>query len=449
MMDITLGIVFLILVISLLVVAHEGGHYIAARLCGMRVEEFALFFGPVLFRLGRRGDTEFNIRAIPFGGFVRIAGMEPEDVAGGMPALRSIVVAWQSSKPNAMDDMLRRLARDNLLKIKPEEIGPSVRKIVAEAIGPDARLTGIGAAQLRSLRESNELTDSEAQLIEFVLNADARKSDPGLFISKPLPQRAAVITAGPIASLLFGYLVYCVVGMTAGLPSPNSRVTNQVLEVVPGGEAHRVGIRVGDWITAIDGVPVRSGRDLVDTIHGRIGKTTKLTVRRGTETFEVVVVPKPREFTDEHGKKVTWGVIGIATNLELRRVGVIESIRVGTIATYGFIVRLLEILTDRQQVQENVGGPIAMGKIATEVQRLGPGPMMLLGAQFSISLFVLNLLPIPVLDGGQLLLLAAELIRRRKLSPREVYGANAIGLGILMLIIIAVTYNDIARIVRG
>lgn len=447
MTDIALGVVFLLATISLLVLAHEAGHFLAARWCGMRVEDFSLFFGPVVARLGRIGQTALHVRAVPFGGFVRIAGMEPEDVAGGTPVLRSLSDALRSSVPGAMDATLTKLSRDTLVKIDPALVGPAVREAIATGLDTSARLSAAGRDALRALKRGGDLTEAESKLVELVLNADARRADPALFSAKPLPQRAVVIAAGPLASLLFGYLVFCVMGMTAGLPTRDSRTTNQVAEVVPGGEAHRVGVRVGDWITAINSTPVTTGKQLVDTIHGRIGQRTAITVRRGSRTFTATVTPRSREFTDEAGKKVTWGVIGISANIELRRVGVAESVRVGSLTTYAFVLRMLETLSDHKQARESVGGPIAMGQMATEVQRLGPGPMMLLAAQFSISLCILNLLPIPVLDGGQILLILVEAVRRRKLSPREVYGAHAVGLGILALLILAVTYNDIARLI--
>lgn len=449
MLDVFLGVVFLIFTISVLVLAHEFGHFAAARWCRMRVEDFSLFFGPVVARLGRRGDTSYHIRAIPFGGFVKIAGMEPEDVAGGIPVLRSLSEAFRSSEGSAFESALRRLSRDTLVKISPERIGARVRDVLASSIGPDARLTGGGLSDLKALRHSPGITEDETKLIELVLNADNRRADPGLYSSKPIYQRAIVIAAGPFASLLFGFLVFCLTGMTAGLPTKDSTTTNQVAQVLPGGEAHRVGLRVGDFITAIDGKEVTSGKQLVDTIHRRLGTTTTITVRRGSATFNATVKPRPYEFTGEDGKKVTWGVIGITANIELRRVGPVESVRVGTLTTYFFVRTMLQVLSDHKQARESVGGPIAMGQIATQVQRLGIGSMMLLAAQFSISLFILNLLPIPVLDGGQLLLLGVEAVRRRKLSPREVYGAHAVGLGIIVLLILAVTFNDIARIIAG
>ncbi len=448
MTDLLLGFVFLIITISLLVLAHEAGHFFAARLCRMRVEDFSLFFGKVIARLGRWGDTEFHLRAVPFGGFVKIAGMEPEEVAAGVPVLRSLVDASRGAGSD-MDRTLRRISRDALVKLDPSDIGGEVRSLIVHAIGEERQLTSAGRTELTFLKGSPEITESERQLMELVLNADARRADHGLFSSKPLYQRAFVIVAGPVASLLFGYFIFCLMGVTAGLPTADSQTTNQVAEVISGGEADRVGVRVGDYIVSLDGTPIRSGKQLVDAIHSRAGVPTEITVRRGSTTFTATVTPKPRVFREKDGTKVTWGLIGIAANIELKRVGIVESVRVGTLTTAAFVMKMLEVLSDHREAKENVGGPIAMGQMATQVQRLGLGPMMLLAAQFSISLCILNLLPIPVLDGGQLLLILVEGVRRRKLSPREVYSAHAVGLGILVLLILAVTYNDIARIMRG
>ncbi|MBM3494464.1 MAG: site-2 protease family protein [Armatimonadetes bacterium] len=448
MTDIALGIVYLIITISLLVIAHEAGHFLAARWFRMRVEDFSLFFGPVLAKLGKWGDTAFHIRAVPFGGFVRISGMEPEDVSGGLPILRAIATASHADS-SAMDGVIRRLGRDTMNRMEPANIGDPVREAVKAAIEPSGRLSPTGIVELSKLRAAPGITPDETRFVELVLNAHSRAEDPGLFSNKPLHQRAVVIFAGPLASLVFGCLVLCLMGVTAGLPTKDSRTTNQVAEVMSGSVAQRAGLRSGDWITAINGVKVTSGQQMVDTIHGRADQPTALTVRRGSRTFEVTVTPKPREFQLEDGKKVTWGAIGIAANVELRRVGLVESVQHGVLRTGDFLVQLAVILTDHRQAKDSVGGPIAMGHMATQVQRLGMGPMMLVAAQFSLSLCVLNLLPVPVLDGGHLLLIGVEWLRRRKLSPREVYSAHAVGLGIIALLIVAVTYNDIARLVAG
>src|SRR5438105_3659674 len=108
MLDTVTGIAYLLIILSVLVIVHEWGHFIVAKLFKMRVEEFALFFGPVLLRLGKRGDTEYNLRSIPVGGFVRIAGMDPDDVSGGRPILEAIRnPQFHDSDP--LDNVIRQL----------------------------------------------------------------------------------------------------------------------------------------------------------------------------------------------------------------------------------------------------------------------------------------------------------------------------------------------------
>src|SRR5215468_6970420 len=122
MMDSIRGIFYLLIILSVLVVVHEWGHYIVAKLFKMRVEEFSLFFGKILVRLGVRHGTEYNIRALPVGGFVRIAGMEADDISGGRPILQAIREPNLASD-DGMDAMLRKLDDDTMIGLDPSKIG--------------------------------------------------------------------------------------------------------------------------------------------------------------------------------------------------------------------------------------------------------------------------------------------------------------------------------------
>src|ERR1051325_4223693 len=149
LMDLLKGLVSLLLILSVLVIVHEWGHFIVARLFGMRVEEFSLFFGKVLVRLGKRNDTEYNIRAIPLGGFVRIAGMEPDDVSGGRPLLEVIRHPRRGERDEeAMEAVIRQLDTDTMAGIDAANVSASVRGLVRDAVGPDGRLTPQGRADL-------------------------------------------------------------------------------------------------------------------------------------------------------------------------------------------------------------------------------------------------------------------------------------------------------------
>jgi regulator of sigma E protease len=441
------GIGSLLIIISILVIAHEYGHYAAAKWFKMRVEDFSLFFGRVLWRIGKWGDTVYNIRAVPLGGFVKIAGMEAEDISSGRPVLAAI-----KSPPAEGEDPLQRflaqLEKDGTASVDYAAIRPEVRERLAAALNDDGTLTFAGRGDLQELRRSPSLSSDEQNLIEMVLYADTRATDPALYMNKPLYQRAIVIAAGPAASLLFGFVLFCLMGMTVGMPDPDAKPTTQVADVRPGGVAKEAGIRIGDFVRAIDGVPLPDGETMVKTIHASAGKPITLTIERSGRTFEVRVVPKPTEMTGADGVRKTIGLIGITPNFEMRRVGPLESIRDGAYMSY-YSLRALVMVLRRGEVRDSVGGPIAMGQMATAMQRLGLAHLVNMAAMFSLSLGIMNLLPIPILDGGHLLLLAVEKVRRRRLSPREIYRAQLVGLSLLAMLIVFVMYNDIARTLDG
>lgn len=426
----------------------------------MRVEEFSLFFGRILVRLGKRGDTEYNIRSIPAGGFVRIAGMEADDISGGKPILEAIRdPAFGDAQ--GMTSVIRQLDADTMADISAENISPEVRTMLAGAVGADGLLTAEGRADLLAKHHSPQLTTDEHKLIDMLLAADTRATDPGLYSNKPIYKRALAIFAGPLASLLFGYLVFCLMGMVVGLPS--GKQTNQI-QVMPNGVAGEAGLRTGDRIIAINDQPTTDGKALVEILQKSPGKSLTLTLDRAGETLKLPIIPRAEDKKtgslvtyDSDGKPTTKdgkpveevvGRIGVFPLPELVRENILESIQSGTYQTLGSIKQLFETVFSRK-VKDNVGGPIAMGQMTTSLQKLGIPYLLMMMGQLSLSLGIMNLLPIPILDGGHLLLLAIEKLRRRKLSPREVYRAQMVGLGMIALLICFVMFNDITRLLSG
>ncbi len=456
MPEVIKGIFWLLIILSILVVVHEWGHYAMAKWFKMRVEDFSLFFGPVIWRIGQRGETVYHVRSIPLGGFVKIAGMEPDDISGGRPILEAI------RHPNLqedadMDRMLAQLDADTMAGINAENISSETRQIVRSAIGSDGRLTATGRQDLEALRHSPRITADEQRLIEMVLAADTRAGDTGLYSQKPIYQRALVIFAGPLASLVFGFLVFCLMGFTIGLPT--NKLTTQIVQVMPGGAGAEAGLRTGDRIVAINGVPVNDGEAMIKKINESAGVRLQLTVRRDGREIVLFATPRAKDVPMIRNGRVVNGPDGkplmekkgrleVIPNPEFARSGPMESIRAGTLMTAGYVVGLYNVVRNRQ-VKEAVGGPIAMGQMATAFQRLGIEHLVMMMGSLSLSLGIMNLLPIPILDGGHLMLLGWEKLRRRKLSPREVYRAQMIGLGILALLIIFVMFNDISRILAG
>jgi regulator of sigma E protease len=455
MLDSITGIAYLLVILSILVIVHEWGHYIVAKLFGMRVEEFSLFFGPVLLRLGKRGDTEYNIRSVPVGGFVRIAGMDPDDVSGGRPILEAIRnPQFQDADP--LDRVIRQLDKDTMAGIEASQVSPEVKSLLQGSIGQDGQLTENGRAELEIKQTSASLTDDERKLIQMVLTADTRANDPGLYSQKPIYQRSLVIFAGPFMSLFFGYLLFCLMGMTTGLPT--NKITNQVI-VMPDGAARAAGMRTGDRIVAINGVPISDGKEMVKKINGSVKTPLRLTINRGGQTVELTATPRPmvrpkyednKPVLDKAGKPVkeTVGIIGVQPSPILERCGFVTSITEGTMTTVRYVRSLVGMIFSKE-VKDNVGGPIAMGQMTTAFQKLGIAHLVVMAASFSLSLGIMNLLPIPILDGGHLVLLAVEKIRRRKLTSREVYRAQLVGLAMLAVIVCLVMYNDISRTIMG
>lgn len=377
-----------IVILAILVFFHELGHFSAAKLFKMRVEEFALGFGKRLVRVGYDGQTEYTIRAIPLGGFVRIAGMEIEDAA-------------------------------------------------------ERRLTEMGGGGRRAEEDSDSgLENTNTTLIEQeAAEVDGAVEDG--FNTRPLFQRFIVILAGPVFSLILGWLTLCLVGVVVGLPLGTA--TTKIAAVVAGGAAEKAGLRAGETITAIDGSPVRTGEAMIKAIHAAPEKPLRFTVRAesGGATREVTVTPQPGSVD---GKTV--GLIGIrpaSSDDAVKRVSLAKSFEAGNLMT-GVFFKQLGTIFARGQIKDNLGGPIRIFQGTREaVSAGGPNPM-LLAAQLSLSLGVFNLFPIPILDGGHLALLTLEGIRGRKLTAEQTNRVFTAGFAIIMLLFAFIMFNDISKL---
>jgi len=456
--------VTLLIILSILVVAHEWGHFIVARLCGIRVDDFSIGFGKRLFRIGKRGDTEYNVRILPLGGFVKIAGMEPDEAP--ITAVRDKLTA--KSDPDAADIPL-----------------------LAENTAEDRTYTA-----------------------------------PDGFYSKPLWQRTLVILAGPVMSFVFGYVVICLMGVTTGIPT--GKVLTRISRVEAGGEGQRIGLRAGDVITAINGQPLSDGREMIQKINSSLGKPLTLTVRRDQTTLTRVATPRPAILDDKTViytdvvQPGTWGTrIGLLPGDTLRVVGTkpvenstqalqllrqnagktvdvlvtrpssekpvtlhaavpaaldaaalptlnshqigalridpsaalehlsfAESIHTGNIIVGSFFLRLGEMVHRPHQFQENAGGIIRMYQATGVAVKNGMVEKLNLMASLSLSLAVFNLLPIPVLDGGHLLTFFIEWVRRgKRLTDQQQQAFLMTGLAIIAVLFVLIMSNDIIRTV--
>jgi regulator of sigma E protease len=238
-------------------------------------------------------------------------------------------------------------------------------------------------------------------------------------------------------SFLLAYLVCSLLGLAVGLPVG---AVNRVELVQPDCAAARAGLETGDVVVEISGKRIRSGSEMVDIIHNSLNKALVIVVRRDNRVLRLRATPEPGKID---GKTV--GLLGFVPTPKLERVGLVESVEYGTKATFSFIVGIVSVLASRE-VKESVGGPLAIIDATITSVKGGMHRFLQLIGILSIGLGVINLLPIPIVDGGQILLLAVEKIRGRRLSRRTLEVAQGIGLTVIALIFVLIMYLDLSRI---
>jgi len=341
--------------------------------------------------------------------------------------------------------------------------------IAAKAAGirVDEFAFGFGPKWIRLFRKGDtEYTIHPIPLGGFVKLAGMEPGEedtPDGFNTKPVLVRFAVILAGPMMNMVLALLFFITMGFTTGTPVPGVPIK----KVHPGTEAARVGLRPGDIITHIDVNVVLFAAEAIQRIHGSAGRQITITVRRGDRESVLRVTPRPTTLAELYPdvklpkslRKEKIGIIGFETSsdLVLRRTGLAESVSNGFTYTYGATKMMLVTIFGRlggaaigqvpiSEVKREVGGPIAIFFIVKVAVEQGIGMVVLLIALLSVNLGVVNLLPIPVLDGGHLALLALEGIRRKRLSPEKQAIVQWIGLTLILLLMVVLFYNDISRL---
>lgn len=276
--------------------------------------------------------------------------------------------------------------------------------------------------------------------------------DPRIsFSDQPLWKRIAIVIAGPAFNLLFAFLVFTLLFLAYGEPVPSSEA--RVGGVEDGMPAAAAGLRTGDLVTAIDGEPVENWLAMAEKIRGSGGKEVGVTVRRGEETLNVRLTPKAAPVTDLFGEETDRVYrIGIAQAFDRQPVGPFQSISLGAQQTF-FVAKTLVISVARmiqgRISSKEIGGPILIVQAAAQQAQAGMESLARFLAFISINLGVLNLLPIPILDGGHLLFFAIEAVMRRPLNARHRLIAQQVGFAILLCLMLFAVYNDITRNIPG
>ena len=265
------------------------------------------------------------------------------------------------------------------------------------------------------------------------------------FQLRPVWQRFLVVLAGPVANFLLAILIFAAFFMTLGAPR-----TNVVGEVLADTAAAEAGIKAGDKIVAVEGHETPNFDDIRSIVMLRPGETVTIRVERGARINDIRVRLKRDTVTDPFGQRFNRGLLGIApTNGVLQRVPVYQAIpeatRYTVLITRSMIDGLGQVVSGRRGTQD-VGGPIKIAQIAGQQASLGALPFVQLLALFSINLGFINLLPVPMLDGGHLFFYALEAVRRRPLSARALDWAFLGGLAVILALVVFTTINDLGSL---
>jgi len=443
-------IVSFVVVLGILILVHEFGHFLVARLSGVGVERFSVGFGPVLWRY-RGPQTEYCLSAFPLGGYVKMMGDDENPLEGGKTGEVDPARAF-NNKPLAVRFLIV-FAGPAMNAVLAVVIFALVFMTLGRPVSPAiiGRITEGGPAVQAKLQTGDRIVAVDGRPVQYwedVLQAvqDLRGETIQLTIKNDGGERKVGVT--PLRTKvrdLFGEErdVWDIGARPFAAP-----VIGEVLTGLP---AERAGLRSGDTVTAIDGAPVHTWDDLADTIRKRAGQTVRLDVKRGGTDLTVSVVPTAMKDRGPDGKEIEVGRIGIgpAAATEFVRSNPIAAVWDGAVRTAEVTeltaVGLYKIAVG-QLDRRNIGGPIQIAVTAGEQARQGLPSLAFFTAVISVNLFLLNLLPVPMLDGGHLFFFVIEAVLGRPLSLRKREWAQQVGFVLLMLLMVYALYNDLVRI---
>ncbi|MGH9807331.1 MAG: RIP metalloprotease RseP [Terriglobia bacterium] len=272
----------------------------------------------------------------------------------------------------------------------------------------------------------------------------------GSFHHKKVGRRAAIVAAGPIANFILAIVIFAGLFTFLGKPSTSARVD----KVEAGSAAAAAGFQIGDIVTTIDGTAIDSFSDMQRIVGTSAGEKLTFTVKRGNSTVQLQGTPELREVKDPFGNAHKLGVLGITRSMApgdvtTERVDPATAVWLGVKETWFVVDRTLAyiggVFTGREAADQ-VGGPLRIAQISGQVATIGLAALVHLAAVLSISIGLLNLFPVPLLDGGHLLFYAVEAVRGRPLSERAQEMGFRIGLGLVLMLMVFATYNDILHL---
>jgi regulator of sigma E protease len=292
-------------------------------------------------------------------------------------------------------------------------------------------------------------TEASTPSSEALANMTAEEQ-AGSFHHKRVGPRAAIVAAGPFANFLLAIVIFTCLFTFFGKPSTSARVD----KVEAGSAAAAAGFQPGDVVTAIDGKSIASFMDMQRYVSMRAGEKLTFTIKRGTDTIKLEGTPQLREIKDPFGNVHKSGVLGLtrestAGEATTERVDPATALWLGVKETWFVVDQTLSYVSNifrGRASADQIGGPIRIAQISGQVATLGIIPLLHLAAVLSISIGLLNLFPVPLLDGGHLLFYAAEVVRGRPLSDRAQEYGFRVGLVLVLMLMVFAFYNDFHQV---
>lgn len=367
MADFLYNIPAFVVVLGVLIIVHEMGHFLAAKMVGVGVIKFAVGFGPALFKR-KFGETTYQLSLIPLGGYVRMLGDVPDAITG------------------------------------PQETDEEVRTALAEG------------------------TDRSRW-----------------FIDKGLLAKSWIVFAGPLFNFLLAIALAAFVVFIYGEPDINPAAV--VGKVISGSPAERAGLQEHDVIASVNGVKPESWKSFAGMVHSSEGQELQVVIRRGAEEFSAALIPDLKVIPGADADKSKIYLVGLMPEISRSPVGLGESLYVGVVWTATISVDMLTQLgsmISRERSADELAGPVFIFQAAGEQARKGLEDFLSFIALLSVSLAVLNLLPVPVLDGGHLFFFLLEGIFG-PISVRKKESAQQVGMVLLLSLMCFAVWNDITR----
>jgi regulator of sigma E protease len=482
-----ISIVSAVIMLGLLIVVHEAGHFMMAKRLGIRVLRFSIGYPPRIWGV-RRGETEYVLGATPFGGYVRMLGDE----------------VGEDPRAEELNTFLREIGFDLIGAARgsgayPRTVEPSIeyRKAVGDsepgvtesanqsavgADGPESQLQAIahrlagggldvgeraGTAEIlgRELRpEENVLlgaivsTGSAEKARQFLSenppDAVVEAFRARAFPTQRLAKRVAVVLAGPLSNLLFAPILLTLVFMY-GIPT----LLPVIGKVEPAMPAAAAGLKSGDQIEVVNGERTETWSDFSLAIKAQKGAPVHLEIERASaghsQRLNLVIQPKLQAESTPYGTSVKQWIIGVMPRGDETTTrfnpfmaaykGVVTSVSM----TRDLVVGIANIVSGAIPVREALGGPIMIAQMAGREAHQGLANFAMFTVMLSLELGLINLLPVPLLDGGHLLFFAFEGVRGKPLDLRHRELALQVGLFLLVALMAFVIFNDISRIVQG